>query len=217
MKIAVSSTGQDLNALVDARFGRCPYFIIVDPETMEFETLSNPNLSAMHGAGIQTAQMIAGKGVTIVLTGNCGPNAFQTLSAVGIKVIVGVTGKVKDALERYKKGELKPSSQASVPGHFGIGGVGPAAGTTPGMGTFPGRGSGGGMGGGRGAGAGGGMGRGMMGGDFQRAPYGGASFSSPPPMRKEEELRFLKVQAQSLNKELDKINERIKELEKKKE
>lgn len=212
MKIAVSSSGQDLNSLVDPRFGRSPYFLVVDPETMEFETLSNPNLSAMHGAGIQTAQMIAGKGVTIVLTGNCGPNAFQTLSAVGIKVIVGVTGKVKDALERYKKGELKPSSQASVPGHFGIGGVGPAAGTTPGMGTFPGGGRG--MGGDRGAGSS--MGRGMMGGGFQRAPYGETSFSRPAPVGKEEELKFLKAQAQAVSKELNKINERIKELEEKK-
>ena len=160
MKIAVSSSGQDLNARVDPRFGRSPHFIIVELETMEFETVSNPNLSAMHGAGIQTAQMMANKGVSAVLTGNCGPNAFQTLSAAGIQVIVGVTGTVKDAVERYKKGELKPSSQASVAGHFGMGGTGPTPGI-PGVGTFPGGGRG--MGGGRGDGTGpplGGRGRG---------------------------------------------------------
>ena len=155
MKIAVSSSGQELNARVDPRFGRSAHFIIVEPETMQFEAVSNPNLSAMHGAGIQTAQMMASKGVSAVLTGNCGPNAFQTLSAAGIQVIVGVTGTVKGAVERYKKGELKPSSQASVAGHFGMGGTGPTPGITPGAGTFPGgiRGKRG----GRGAGTGRGM------------------------------------------------------------
>jgi len=173
MKIAVSSTGPDLNALVDARFGRCQYFIVVDPQTLEFEAVPNPNLAATHGAGIQTAQMVAGKGVTVVLTGNCGPNAFQTLSAAGIQVIVGVSGTVKAAVEKYKKGELQPSSQASVPGHFGTGGMSPTPGTTPGMGQFPGMGGSPGMGRGGGAGAGRGMGGGRMGGTRPGAGPGG--------------------------------------------
>jgi len=212
MKIAVSSTGPDLNALVDARLGRCQYFIIVDPETMEFEAVQNPGVSVMHGAGIQTGQLIASKGATVVLTGNCGPNAFQTLSAAGIQVIVGVSGTVKDAIEKYKKGELQPSSQASVPGHFGTGGMSPAPGTTPGMGIFPGMGGGRGMGRGGGAGAGGGM----MGGGFQTTPYGtGAAPGAPSPMTKEQELQSLKNQAQVISQQLDEINKRIKELEKK--
>ena len=162
MKIAISSTGQNLDASVDARFGRCQYFIIIEPETMQFEAIANPSITATHGAGIQTAQMIASKGATVVLTGNCGPNAFQTLSAAGIQVIVGVTGTVKDAIEKYKKGELQPSSQASVPGHFGTGGTNPTPGMTPGIGG--GRGMGGGRGDGTGSpggGRGGGGGRGL--------------------------------------------------------
>ena len=221
MKIAVSSTGQDLNALVDARFGRCQYFIIVDPQTLEFEAVPNPSITAMHGAGIQTGQLIASKGASVVLTGNCGPNAFQTLSAAGIQVIVGVSGTVKDAIEKYKRGELQPSSQANVPGHFGTGGMSPTPGTTPGMGMFPGMGGGGGMGRGGGAGGGRGMGRGMMGGGFQTMPYGtGAtpgvpSPGAPSPMTKDQELQSLKNQAQALSQQLDQISKRIKELKKK--
>jgi len=212
MKIAVSSVGPDLNALVDARLGRCQYFIIIDPETMEFEAMPNPSITAMHGAGIQTAQIITNKGATVVLTGNCGPNAFQTLSAAGIQVIVGVSGTVKDAIEKYKKGELQPSSQASVSSHFGTGGMSPTPGTTPGMGMFPGMGGGRGMGRGGGAGAG----RGMMGGGFQATPYGtGAAPGAPSPMTKDQELQSLKNQAQAVSQQLDQINKRIKELEKK--
>ncbi len=182
MKIAISSTGQNLDASVDARFGRCQYFIIIEPETMKFEAIANPSITAMHGAGIQTSQLIASKGATVVLTGNCGPNAFQTLSAAGIQVIVGVTGTVKGAIEKYKKGELQASSQASVPSHFGTGAMSSSPGMTPGMGG----------------------GRGM-----------GATPGAPSPMSKDEELQSLKNQAQAVSQQLDQINKRIEEIDRK--
>ena len=121
MKIAVTAMQPSLDADIDSRFGRCQYFIIVDPETMQFEALENSGAMAGGGAGISTAQMIAGKGVEAVLTGNCGPNAYQVLSAAGIKVITGVAGKVRDAVQGYKSGKFQSSSQPNVPGHFGMG------------------------------------------------------------------------------------------------
>ncbi|MFC1911070.1 NifB/NifX family molybdenum-iron cluster-binding protein [Chloroflexota bacterium] len=138
MKIAVSATAPGLDAEVDPRFGRCQYFIIVDPQTMEFEALDNSNAMAAGGAGISTAQMIAGKGVGVVLTGNCGPNAYQTLSAAGIQVITGVSGKIKGAIEAYKAGKLQPNAQPSVGSHYGMGagmGMGRGIGMRTGMGT----------------------------------------------------------------------------------
>ena len=110
MKIAISATAPNLDAEVDPRFGRCQYFIIVDPETMQFEAVENSSAMASGGAGISAAQMIAGKGVQVVLTGNCGPNAYQVLSADGIQVITGVSGKVKDAVQSYKSGKFQADS-----------------------------------------------------------------------------------------------------------
>jgi predicted Fe-Mo cluster-binding NifX family protein len=121
MKIAITANGPALDAVIDPRFGRCQYFIIVDPETMQFEALENSGAMAGGGAGISTAQMIAGKGVEVVLTGNCGPNAYEVLSAAGIKVVTGVAGKVQDAIQGYKSGKFQASSQPNVPGHFGMG------------------------------------------------------------------------------------------------
>jgi predicted Fe-Mo cluster-binding NifX family protein len=121
MKIAITANGPALDARIDPRFGRCQYFIIVDPETMQFEALENSGAMAGSGAGISTAQMIAGKGVEVVLTGNCGPNAYEVLSAAGIKVVTGVAGKVQDVVEGYKVGKLQASSQPNVAGHFGMG------------------------------------------------------------------------------------------------
>jgi len=121
MKICVSSQGDTLDSQVDPRFGRCACFIIVDPESLEFEAMQNPNVAAMGGAGIQSGQLIASKGVKVVLTGYVGPNAFQTLQAAGIEVIVGVSGVVRDVIERYKKGELRSTQGPSVGSKFGLG------------------------------------------------------------------------------------------------
>ena len=121
MNIAVSAMGPSLDAEVDPRFGRCRYLIIVDPDTMQFEEVENTGALASGGAGISTAQLIADKGVEAVLTGNCGPNAFQVLSAAGIKVVTGASGTAWDAVQSYKTGHLQPTSQPNVPGHFGMG------------------------------------------------------------------------------------------------
>ena len=120
MKIGVSSTGIDLNAQVDPRFGRCSYFIIIDIDTMNFEPISNESSMASGGAGIQAAQTVAKTGVEAVVTGNMGPNAFQTLSAAGIRVFTGANGTIKETIEKYKKGELEKIESASVGSHFGM-------------------------------------------------------------------------------------------------
>jgi len=120
MKIAVSSMGENLDAKIDPRFGRCQYFLIVDSETMNFEAISNKNAMATGGAGIQAAQTVVGKDVKVVITGNVGPNAFQTLSAAGIKIITGASGSVRNAVEKFKVGELSETLSASVTAHFGM-------------------------------------------------------------------------------------------------
>lgn len=120
MKICITSEGGNLDSKVDPRFGRCQYFIIVDTETLEFEAMGNPNIESMGGAGIQSAQLVASKQVKAVVTGNVGPNAFQTLQAAGIEVFTGASGTVKEAIEKYKKGEFKANSSASVGSKSGI-------------------------------------------------------------------------------------------------
>jgi predicted Fe-Mo cluster-binding NifX family protein len=136
MRIAVSAAAPDLDAEVEPRFGRCQYFVIVDPQSMEFEGLENSGAMAAGGAGISTAQMIADKGVEVVLTGNCGPNAYRTLSAAGVQVVTGVSGRIRDAVEAYRAGKLKPNAQPSVESHYGMGmGSGTAGGMGRGMGA----------------------------------------------------------------------------------
>ena len=121
MKICVSAVSDSLDAEVDPRFGRCPYFVIVDTETLEFEAVPNAASSSVGGAGIQAAQIVASRGVKVLITGNIGPNVFQALSAANIKVITGAFGTVREAIEKYKRGELKETGAPTVRGHFGMG------------------------------------------------------------------------------------------------
>ncbi len=121
MKICVSATGNNLEAQLDPRFGRCAYLVIVDSETMQFEAIPNTAAGATGGAGIQAAQTITNKSVKAVVTGNVGPNAFGALSAAGIEIATLATGTVKDAVEKYIRGELGKAGAPTVGSHFGTG------------------------------------------------------------------------------------------------
>jgi len=118
-KVCLTSQGDNLDSEVDPRFGRCLFFVVVNLETGEFKALKNPNTDSMGGAGVQSGQLIAGEKVKAVLTGNVGPNAYQTLKAADIQVITGVSGKVSEAVERYKKGEFESTDGPSVGSKFG--------------------------------------------------------------------------------------------------
>jgi predicted Fe-Mo cluster-binding NifX family protein len=215
MKVAVSSTGKDLNSQVDPHFGRCAFFIIIDTGDMSFEAFDNENMALGGGAGIQAAGFLSSKGVSAVLTGNCGPNAMKTFSAARIQVFTGLSGSVSEAVKKYQQGGLAPSTEATVAEKTGLGqgigtqniippsGVGRCAG-----GTGRGQGGGGGRGmGGRcmgGTGRGMGMGRGVAG--------QGAGNASNPVYEKEENLTLLKEQATELQRQIDVIREKIKNM-----
>lgn len=120
MKLCITSSGQSLDDAIDPRFGRCQYFIMVDTENMQCEAIQNPAISAGGGAGTQAAQLVANKGAEVVLTGNVGPNAFTTLQASGIKVIVGLSGgTVRQAVEGFNSGKYQHISGPSVEAHYG--------------------------------------------------------------------------------------------------
>ena len=211
MKIAISSTGKDLNSQVDPRFGRCAYFIIVETEDMSFEACENENTALSGGVGIQSASFIISKNVKAVLTGNCGPKAMQTFTAGEVEVFSGQAGMVKEAVERYKNGNLRPSAQATVGEKSGLNESG-AAGyyQTPGVGRCMG-----------GTGRGMGMGRGMGSGTGRRMNMGSGSMSvqkmanpTTSGFPGKTTLSDLKKQAVNLQQQMEAIQSKIKNMEK---
>ena len=112
MKVAITALGKDLQSHVDPHFGRAKSYIIIDPDTMEYKTISNDNMEAAHGAGIQSGQLMSSEDVEVVITGQVGPNAYQTLTAGNIKVYQSGDITAEQAIEFYKKGELKQILQS---------------------------------------------------------------------------------------------------------
>jgi predicted Fe-Mo cluster-binding NifX family protein len=209
MKIAVSATGKNLESTIDERFGRCRYFIIVEADDMSYEVIENTNADLPTSAGIQSASLVGSKGVDAVITGNCGPKAMQVFAATTIEVIIGQHGTIKDIIEKFKSGELSPSTRGNVPGKSGVAQTASA----PDFGR-PGTGGGGrGMGGGGGRGMGGGGGRGMG-----RRCQGVSAAGSPRfqntsgSVSKQAQLAQLQQQAAELKKQMETIQARIKDL-----
>ena len=119
-KIAVTSEGPTLDDRVDPRFGRAAGFVVVDLDTMETEYIDNGSSQTMaQGAGIQAAENVVRTGAGALLTGYVGPKAFAALSAAGIKVGQDLEGlTVREAIERYKKGDVSVAEGPNRQGHW---------------------------------------------------------------------------------------------------
>ena len=119
MKIAITSLGKDLGSQIDPRFGRAAYILIVDLDGHQVEVLDNSeNLNAFKGAGIQAAAMLSKSGAEVLLTGYCGPNAFKTLQAAGVKVVNDISGTVKDVVNAFNAQNAAYADNANVEAHW---------------------------------------------------------------------------------------------------
>ena len=119
MLIAVTAKTSDPGSEIDPRFGRAPYFHLIDTETGETNIIENSqSLEAVQGAGIQAAETITNRNAEAVLTGHCGPKAFQVLSAAGVRIVVGVEGKVDEVLKKYESGEYREAESPDVESHW---------------------------------------------------------------------------------------------------
>ena len=121
MKVAVSAKKEDETADIDERFGRCPYFVIVDTDEMEYKAIENEHAKESHGVAPQVVQLLSGMDIEAVITGNVGPNGYQTLESAEIEAYKG-SGKISDAVELLKDGELQKIENETVRGHHGKGG-----------------------------------------------------------------------------------------------
>ena len=119
MKIALSTSGDSLDAPLDQRFGRAPRFLVINMVDGSFESIDNTqNLTASQGAGIQSARNVVQTGAQSVITGHCGPKAFRALKEAGITVCTSDATTVADALALYRQGKLTSLESADSEGHW---------------------------------------------------------------------------------------------------
>ena len=122
MKIAISSTGKTLQSEVDARFGRCAYFLIIEIKNKEIKNvkaIENTAKAQMGGAGITSGEIVVKQKVDAIITVNLGPRAFQVLNQFEIKIYQG-QGKIKEVIQNFIEGKLKEMIDASGPQHMGL-------------------------------------------------------------------------------------------------
>lgn len=97
MRIAVAATGESLDSAVCDRFGRCPFFLIVESDAMTFEAILNPASTVIGGAGPAAVQGLASRGVEVAIAGEFGPKAQHALELAGIRG-VKATGTAREAV-----------------------------------------------------------------------------------------------------------------------
>jgi len=122
MKIAISSTGNNLESEADARFGRCSYFLIVEIEKnkiKDFKAIENVAKEEMRGAGITAAETVANENVEAVIGTNLGPRAFLVFEQLKIKVYHG-SGKIKKVITDFIDGKLQQLKSANGPQNGGL-------------------------------------------------------------------------------------------------
>ena len=119
MKIAISSTGKNMENLLDMRFGRCEYFQIHDTESKEVKILENKGQNASGGAGIVASNQLVDEKIDVIITGNFGPNAFEIIEKAGVKAYKCESISITSVIEKYNKGEIEQISM-SGPAHHGM-------------------------------------------------------------------------------------------------
>ncbi len=121
MRIAISSTGQDLNSQLSPVFGRCAFFVIVNIENNKIKdnkAIENKAVMQSGGAGIMAAQTIGNEKINAVISSAVGPRAFDVLNQLSIGVYQAQGATVKEAIDLFIQGKLP---KINAPGGMGIG------------------------------------------------------------------------------------------------
>jgi predicted Fe-Mo cluster-binding NifX family protein len=91
---------------MDPRFGRAAHFLIFDTGTNDFVLIDNANAAAAQGAGIKAAETVVRAGAAVLISGECGPKAFNALKHAGIRIYSAKSTSVAGALDAFRAGKL---------------------------------------------------------------------------------------------------------------
>lgn len=119
MKIALTTSGTDMDAPLDSRFGRAARFLIYDTETETYSTRKNEQgRNEAKGAGIRLAVQMVDEDVDLVISNHLGPIAYETLTAGGIGVYTCEAETIREAIDKLISGELIEAEGANVKAHW---------------------------------------------------------------------------------------------------
>ena len=121
MHIAITlADNKGLESSISSVFARCPFYMLIDPETKIFTIEENPAQNASGGAGVKAAQWMIDKEATAVITGNLGPKAHNVLSSANMPAFKSQGGNIEEMLKAYNEKELESFFEPNVDAHSGI-------------------------------------------------------------------------------------------------
>lgn len=110
MRIAFTSSGKDLDAMIDPRFGRTAYIVLLDTENGQVEVYDNSAVqNEAHGAGTATAQQLYRLYPDVLITGNGpGETALKVLKSIDIRIFVDAHQLLlHEAVHQFEIGRLR--------------------------------------------------------------------------------------------------------------
>ena len=104
MKIAITSTGNSLESILDQRFGRCAFFVIYDTESRSMEYIPNPYKEVEEGAGTSSVHLVASRNVSKIIAGEFGIKIKSLLDSLKIQMIIPGEAdiQIKTIIARFK-------------------------------------------------------------------------------------------------------------------
>ncbi len=107
MVIAISADRSGSNPLVGSDFGKSGCFVLFGPNGEILETVENPYADSLGDGGIQSAQMLIGRNVDVVITGGIGRNALMILSGAKVRICRSPERNVAKAVALFLEGRLE--------------------------------------------------------------------------------------------------------------
>jgi len=108
MKLAITANGNDLNAYVERRFTKAPFFIVVDTETMKYKSIPIKTDKDKENMEVKIAKEISCENVDTVLTGFCSDSAFHVFRKSNIMVYETAQGNVNEQVKSFIQNWLNP-------------------------------------------------------------------------------------------------------------
>ncbi|GAB1419458.1 NifB/NifX family molybdenum-iron cluster-binding protein [Bacteroidales bacterium] len=88
MKVAITSTGNSPDSMLDPRFGRCSWFVIYDTITGSIEFLPNPFRNEEENVAEKSINLVNCRKVEKIISGEYGEKNKLQLDSLNIQLIV---------------------------------------------------------------------------------------------------------------------------------
>ncbi len=102
MIVAIPASENSIDAIIDERFGRCPFFCFYNLETKQIDFKENSLKNGAGGVGPQVSEFLANNGINKIYAVEFGPKAKDMLNKLKIETQIIKSGQtVRKIIEMF--------------------------------------------------------------------------------------------------------------------